>query len=342
MIRFTRTKFASLLLALLLAGTVLSGCIGGGDEEEMTIKIAYSVKDDYDNPDSNPQILADFISAQTGLEVELYAITSDGMALEALRFGHADIAFLDGGSAWLGWQQYGLDVIAADQKADGSTYYVPQAWVRNNSTIQTLDDLAGVDSCHTGWLKSAGMLMPMGYMIGEGIIEVSGDENEIDSLRSTIEDHFGTPKIPEKGDTYYGYDGAFRCMTEGLGDVAFVKASSFEDHCEGNGWCLARAEYRMIEPSFGQVPSHAVMVNPSHANDAKITSLTAALIALNTAEGGEEILESVLNTPGLSAVNSQDHLGSFSAALDNIPGLVAEYEGKYEQTSQSEQTEQTS
>jgi hypothetical protein len=321
-----------MLLTLLLAGTVLSGCIGGGDDEDTTIKIAYSVKDDYDNPDSNPQILADFISAHTGLSVELYAITSDGMALEALRFGHADIAFLDGGSAWLGWQNYGLDVIAADQNDDGSNYYIPQAWVRNGSTIQTLEDMAGMDACHTGWLKSAGMLMPMGYMIGEGIVEVSGDHDEIDSLRSTIENHFGTATIPAKGDTYYGYDGAFRCMTEGIGDVAFVKATSFEDHCEGNDWCLARGEYRMVEPAFGRVPSHAVMVNPSHSTDAKIIAITAALLALNTAEGGDVILESVLNTPGITSTNSQDHLGSFSAALANIPGLVAEYEGKYEQS----------
>ena len=38
------------------------------------------------------------------------------------------IAFLDGGSAWLGWQNYGLDVIAADQKSDGSTFYIPQMY----------------------------------------------------------------------------------------------------------------------------------------------------------------------------------------------------------------------
>ena len=33
----------------------------------------------------NPQILADFLSQQTGLEVELYS-TSEGAIIEALRF----------------------------------------------------------------------------------------------------------------------------------------------------------------------------------------------------------------------------------------------------------------
>ena len=106
-------KLKSLMVTLLLVGVTLTGCIGDS-EDEPVIKIAYSVKDDYDDADANPQTLADFIAAQTGVEVQLYPITSDGMALEALRFGHADIAFLDGGSAWLGWQQYGLDAIAAD------------------------------------------------------------------------------------------------------------------------------------------------------------------------------------------------------------------------------------
>ncbi len=320
----------TLLLTALLFGVAFSGCIGE-TEDDMTIRIAFNVQDDYENPDSNPQALADFLSAKMGAEVEIYPITSDGMALEALRFGHADIAFLDGGSAWLGWQQYGLDVIAADQKDDGSTYYTPQAWVRNSSDIHTLEDLAGRDSCHTGWLKSAGMLMPMGYMIGNGLVEVVGDENEIDSLRATIDSHFGNATIPAKGDLYYGYDGAFRCMTEGHGDVAFAKATSYEDHCEGNEWCLDRSEYRPLEPVFGRVPSHAVMMNPSYSNDAKIAAATTALVALNGDDAGEFILSQVLNTPGITETDSQSHLGSYTEALNSIPGLTEEYNVKYEQ-----------
>ena len=34
--------------------------------------------------------------------------------VEALRFGNADIALMDAGAAWVGWQQYGLEVLAAD------------------------------------------------------------------------------------------------------------------------------------------------------------------------------------------------------------------------------------
>ena len=324
-------KLKSLMVTLLLVGVTLTGCIGGS-EDEPVIKIAYSVKDDYDDADANPQRLAEFISDHTGTRVELYPITSDGMALEALRFGHADVAFLDGGSAWLGWQQYGLDAIAADQKSDGSTYYTAQAWVRNNSDIDSYEDLVGADSCHTGWLKSAGMLMPMGYLIGNGFVDVVGDENEIDSLRATIEGTFENASIPIEGGLYYGYSGAFRCLSDGVGDIVFAKSTSYEDHCEGNSWCLERSEYRPLEPAFGHVPSHAVMVNPSHSSDAKIAAITAALLALNEGDDGQAILEDVLNTPGITSVNSATHLGSYSDAIANIPGIQQYFDEKYEQT----------
>ena len=156
-----RQKAITWIVMGLLICTTISGCLA---PEEEKIRIAFKTQDDYDNPDINPQRLADFIADQTGMEVELYPISSDLAAIEALRFGHADVAILDGGSAWLAWQQHGFEAILADQKSDGSNYYTASAWVLDSSDIQTLDDLDGRDSCHTGWLKSAGMLMPMGYI----------------------------------------------------------------------------------------------------------------------------------------------------------------------------------
>ena len=317
---------ASLVIGLMIS-TTLTGCLGGDDDN--VIRIAFKTQDDYDDPEANPQRLADFISQQTEMDVELYPISSDVAAIEALRFGHADIAILDGGAAWMAWQQHGFDAILADQKSDGSTYYTASAWVLNDSDIHSLNDLQGRDSCHTGWLKSAGMLMPMGYMIGHGMIEVSGDNEDIDSLRTTIENYFGNASIPSSGDPYYGYSGAFRCMTEGAGDVAFAKATSFEDHCDGNNWCLNRSDYRMLQPAFGEVPSHPIMVNSERADEEKVDAITNAFLALNINLEGQNILESVLNTPGISQVNTEEHLGSYSEAISSIPGIAAYFEEKY-------------
>jgi len=355
---FRKTSLNILLVSILIS-SVLSGCLVS-EEDEKVIKIAFKTQDDYDNPAVNPQILADYIESKSGYEVELYPIDSDIAAIEALRFGHADIAFLDGGSAWIAWKQHGLDAILADQKDDGSTFYTAQAWVLADSEIQSLDDLEGKDSCHTGWLKSAGMLMPMGYMINNGIVEVSGDEDDISSLRTTIEAHFGNASIPEKGDLYYSYSGAFRCMTEGLGDVAFGKSTSYEDHCDGNDWCLDRESYRPLEPAFGQVPSHPVMVNKEKTSQEVIDAIISSFLEMNNemwvenySMGGQvltgcyntdsqelnetiardncggEILENVLNTPAISEVDTEGHLGSYSDAIGAIPGIAAYFDDKY-------------
>ena len=159
----------------------LAGCLGDVTEESDvdelgqidSLVVAYEVRDTYTNIDENPQRFADYLQEKLNAPVELYAVDSEGASIEALRFGHADIAFMDGGSAWVGWQQYDLSVLASETKPDGRTWYGARAVVRAGSDIaeaQLDDDIytdpfslfQGKTPCHTGWLKSAGMLLPMG------------------------------------------------------------------------------------------------------------------------------------------------------------------------------------
>ena len=97
-----------LLPTFLLLTATLAGCLDsitppsqGDIGNEETLVIAYEVKDDYDNPDENPQVLADYLANKLDMEVSLYPISSEGAIIEALRFGHADIAFMDGAAAFL-------------------------------------------------------------------------------------------------------------------------------------------------------------------------------------------------------------------------------------------------
>ena len=188
-------KIACSCLILMFIMSGLCGCIGN-EVDEATLRIAFSVKDDYASFDENPQKLADYLSEATGVKVELYPITSDSLALEALRFGSADMAFLDGGAAWMGWKSYGLEAMAADMKSDGRTYYRPclgpqrraagQAALDDDESTDPFAELTGEVSCHTGWLKSAGMLIPMGFFIGQGYADVVGDENDIERWKHDV------------------------------------------------------------------------------------------------------------------------------------------------------------
>ena len=102
-----RSLIATTLIGIILFST-LAGCLDSEEDKDVII-IAYEVKQDYENPDENPQIMADYLAAELDMDVELYPISSEGAIIEALRFGNAHIAFMDGAAAWIGWQQYGLD-----------------------------------------------------------------------------------------------------------------------------------------------------------------------------------------------------------------------------------------
>lgn len=338
-----RQSFQPFFLVALLVTVPLAGCLEG--EEDTALRIAFSVRDDYTSFDDNPQKLADHLSEALGRPVELYPITSDALALQALRFGSADMAFMDGGAGWLGWQQYGLEAMAADQNDDGRTHYNAHAYVLNDSTAaQALNDgdeatdpfaaLTGVGSCHTGWLKSAGMLIPMGYFIGQGYAEVVGDEDDIESLRNTIFSHFSEDaSIPESGSLYYGYSGALRCLSEGEGAVAFAKDSTVDAYCaeddtERASWCLDRDRYVAL-PAFGQAPSHPLMYQPDTVDDSTRELIVSALLALNDTKDGQSMLENILNTPGLIETNAEDHLGSYGGLIQHVPGIQSYLEGKY-------------
>ena len=346
-------KTSVFALAMLFVFTSFTGCLDSDDDDDTTstsysedLIIAYEVKDDYENPDENPQIMADYLTNELEMNVKLYPITSEGSIIEALRFGNAHIAFMDGAAAWVGWKQYGLDAMAADQKSDGRTHYDAHAVVLKDSEMAAayLDDdaatdpfslLAGKTSCHTGWLKSAGMLLPMGHLIGNGYANVIGDPNDIESLRATVLNFFSDDaSIPESGTPYYSYSGAVKCLSEGAGHVAFAKDSTVDGYCanevaaDNEDWCLPRDDYVLL-PSYGSAPSHPVMYNPEFVNAETKTKIQNALVAMNETDAGLAILDTILGTPGITKVTAEEHLGSYGSLIEDIPGINAYYKDKY-------------
>ena len=209
----------------------------------------------------------------------------------------------------------------------------------------------------------------MGHLISQGYAPVVGPQDDIESLRATITSFFNeNASIPESGTPYYSYAGAVKCLTEGVGDVAFAKDSTVASYCgnedttENADWCLPESEYILL-PSYGSAPSHPVMYNPSTLDVQTRTAILNALLALNTEmyvedypmQGqnytgcysmvshqvdstspmeacGDQILSNVLNTGGLVEVNSQEHLGSYSDLISAIPGISTYFDSKYEIT----------
>ena len=342
-------KMMTYLISMLFLTTTLAGCLDNNDEKDGklgSLIIAYEIQSDYDNIDENPQQLADYLTEKLNYDVSLYSVDSEGAMIEALRFGNADIGIMDGGAAWVGWQQYDLGALGADQKSDGRTYYNAHAWVRADSEMASahLDDdpytdpfalLSGKTSCHTGWLKSAGMLLPMGFLIGHGYANVVGDPNDVETIRNTIFEYFNeNASIPDSGTPYYGYEGAIKCLSDGTGDVAFAKDNTVDSYCnnevlqENSDWCLSRDQYVAL-PAFGKSPSHPVMYNPELMDSNLADLITEVLVEMSADSEASSILNNVLNTPGIVPTNAEDHLSSYSSLISNIPGISAYYNDKF-------------
>ncbi len=322
----------TMLFTLIGAVVMIAGCVAPGTGEdpantaegdtEEPFKLAFSVKDDFDQFVDDTQPLADELSEATQREVEIVPVQDESAATAAVATGDATAAFLDGGAAWVAWQQLGLEAIAADAKADGRTYYVAAAWVHADSPYETMADLEGARSCHTSELGSSGTLMPMGYLFENGLIDTSELPDDLTALQQAREQYFEDPVVGG------GYQGAFQCLSDERGDVAFVRDTTWEEYCQPDDapdWCLDRDEYRVLE-TFARVPSHPVMVNPDLPLEDRAL-LKYGLLSLNDGDG-QTVLEDVLNTPAIKHVDTEGHLGGYGDLVENIPGIQDYFEEK--------------
>ena len=365
----------TLLVAIFMVTTCLPGCIFSDtvefdkcDDEDKCLVIAFEAKEEYKNTEENPQQFADRLSELLGddMDVEIYPVSGPGATIEALRFGHADIGFLDGGAAWLSWQTYNLSVLAAEQKADGRSYYNAIAWVHKDSDMALADMdgdpdtdpytlMADKVSCHTSALGSSGMLLPMGYLITNGYVNVTGDQNDVSSLTDTVTNHFSEhSSIPSSGTTYYKYIGSLRCLAENEhGDatdyISFAKDPTVPDYCgeDAYDWCFGTG-FTSTEDfyglnytnnggeGFGRAPSHPVMYNSEYMSDDEVLALQNALaqMSLDTDNGGDQddldILDNVFSTPGFTIIDTESHLGTYGTHIVNVPGIQAYFEDKYD------------
>ena len=349
------SKFSKALLVMIFFITAtMPGCLSSDDavtfkkcdDPDNCLTIAFETKEEYKNTEENPQKLADRLSELLDMDVEIYPVSGAGATIEALRFGKADLGFLDGGAAWLSWQTHGLQVLGAEQKQDGRPFYNAIAWVHKDSDMAKadMDDdpetdpfalMEGKKSCHTSALGSSGMLLPMGWMIDRGYIEVVGDPNDIESLPNTVKNYFSDESsIPDSGTKYHKYIGSLRCLAEGGKDViSFAKDPTVPDYCgeDPEDWCF-EGEFTSTEdfyalPTFGKAPSHPIMYHPDM--DAELVVAIQNAFTVMT-ENGDDELQDVLSTPGITIINTEDHLGNYGSLIEDVPGIEAYFNEKYD------------
>ncbi|XP_070609988.1 melanotransferrin isoform X2 [Erythrolamprus reginae] len=238
-------------------------------------------------------------------EIQCVSAQSPERCMEHIQKRSIDAVVLAGKDVYLAGKAYGLVPAAAEHYADGdtvSTYYAVAVVKRATSDAFTIHDLQQKRSCHTGYGRMAGWNIPIGLLLRKGFIQLQ----ECNLLKA-VSGFFSASCIPtaekegypanlcelcagdSRGDsrcsassqeTYYGYTGAFRCLAEGGGDVAFVKHSSVFENTDGHNsdaWAssLRSGDFQLLCPNgaraevdqfagchWGQVPPRAVMVHP--------------------------------------------------------------------------------
>ncbi|KAM4771184.1 serotransferrin [Rhinophrynus dorsalis] len=204
--------------------------------------------------------------------------------LHAIKDGDADAICVDGGDVYRGsLHPYNLKPIMAENygsedQADTCYYAVV---VAKKSSGFMFKDLKNKRSCHTGVGKTAGWNMPIGTLVEKGYLEW----NRLDPIEKAVSQFFsascapgakepnlckqcagkGNKKCSRSNDEpYYNYDGAFKCLKDDKGDVAFVKhttvpekfAADYELLCPDN----TRKPINLYkECNLARVPAHAVM-----------------------------------------------------------------------------------
>uniref|UniRef100_A0A674PPT6 Serotransferrin n=1 Tax=Takifugu rubripes TaxID=31033 RepID=A0A674PPT6_TAKRU len=193
----------------------------------------------------------------------------------------ADAITLDGGDVYTaGLKNYDLHpIIAEDYGPSSDTCYYAVAVVKKGSSFG-IKDLAGKKSCHTGLGKSAGWNIPIGTLLSMDLIKWTGIEDS--PVEEAVKNFFHSSCVPGanandklcqlcKGDCsrshkepYYDYAGAFQCLADGAGEVAFVKHLTVPESEKPSYELLCPDNTRKSIDSYktchlARVPAHAVV-----------------------------------------------------------------------------------
>ncbi|KAK5889043.1 hypothetical protein CesoFtcFv8_015082 [Champsocephalus esox] len=167
--------------------------------------------------------------------------------IKAIKASEADAITLDGGDIYIaGQNNYDLaPIIAEDYGTTASdTCYYAVAVVKKGTAFN-IKELQGKKSCHTGVGKSAGWNIPVGTLLSMNLIQWSGIEDS--PVEDAVSNFFSASCAPGSArgtklcqlctgdcskthsEPYYDYEGAFKCLKDGAGDVAFVKHLTVPD-----------------------------------------------------------------------------------------------------------------
>jgi len=284
-----------------LSSLSLAAC-GGDAEKPLMLGFLPSAQADSVVPNANA--LSDFLSEQIGRKVVAVVPSSYEPLIEGFRFNRIDIAFLDGGPAWIAHKRTGAEVILAEVNK-GETFYWAEAFTKKGSEITSIDQLAGKRLAFTSRTGSSGFLMPIGTLVAEGKLVVEGAG--LDALETALQKTYAV--TIDAG----GYQQALRAVLDGRADVAFGGHDVPQRFLNEADQAQITSFHR-----FGKIPSHAILV-ASEMDAETRAAVTKAFLALND-PANLPLLRAIYGVDGVVEATTEAHLGDFGRALSSLPG----------------------
>ncbi|OVA10158.1 Transferrin family [Macleaya cordata] len=278
--------------------------------------------------------------------------------LDSIRNGEADLINLDAGLAYIAFLNYSMKAIANEVYCNHAESYDAVAIVNrkvcNHKVEISLMDFKGKRSCHGGYSTAMGWNYPVNHLKKLVSSKKLNDEEIVTGFFSEVcapseFEGFGVcsgcgneNSSCNSNSLYSGHSGAFRCLVEELGDIAFVKADTalvFSMEGPNNQTWSTKSirDFMYLCPqggcreingypgdcSFGTVPANVVMASNSISREKRLV-----------------VLQSLLNATWIDALytgkNGAGHLLSSSAqGLAQVKKLTRSYLGKSASISQS-------
>lgn len=251
--------------------------------------------------------LEQFLESRVDANIEVLIPTTYAAVIEAVRFGHAEVAFMSAWPSYLANKHAGAELVLAevrevtiDNQRVEETFYFSHYVVLKDSPFQNLEDLRGLRVVYPSQLSTSGYLYAVDRLIQIGLIPKPEAGQEADPGK-----FFGQVQFAG------GYAQGWELLKAGQADVMViagdVSASLFAE---------VMANTRILETQ-GPIPSHGIVFSKEFQGPLR-DQLVNAFLELGNPEHRDLMRKMVSGIfVRFEVTTTQEHLAALAAALDN-------------------------
>ncbi len=256
-----------IIFALLLASAFLLLAVTSQAKNKLTIGLI---------PEMNVfaqmqrfQPLADYLSQEIGVEIQLSMLSRYGNIIERLRTQKIDAAFLGSFTGALAISQLGVIPVARPVNPDNTSTYHGHIFVRKDSNITKASDMRGKTMAFVERATTAGYVFPLAWLKKERVAD----------YKVFFKDYFFAGS----------HDAAIDAVLNSKADIGAAKNTIYEYYLNNNP--RAQKELVIITSSV-PVPSNGLCVMPT-INKEIVVKLQEALLGIDKDTAGRQVLETL-------------------------------------------------